>query len=163
MRLPFIKVSMVLRHKHWFENDEKYDFEAISKARTLKHIDVQFFCKNFDLPSVEIYHNEASIDGKIRNIRTPTIFLNADDDIFSPKRAFPIEQIKANPFTALVHTKYGGHISFCEGLIPTGCNYVCRVLTDYLKSVLDQSTDLKPETPNSKFNEENLEKIELVI
>ena len=125
---------MVLRHKHWFENDEKYDFEAISKARTLKHIDVQFFCKNFDLPSVEIYHNEASIDGKIRNIRTPTIFLNADDDI-----------------------------SFCEGLIPTGCNYVCRVLTDYLKSVLYQSTDLKPETPNSKFNEENLEKIDLVI
>lgn len=58
--------------------------------------------------------------------------------MFSPARAFPIEKIKQNPFTAMVCTKYGGHISFCEGLIPTGCNYTCRLLKEYLQYVLNE-------------------------
>jgi len=55
--------------------------------------------------------------------------------MFSPESAFPYEIIKANPFTAMVWTKHGGHIGFCEGILPTGCNYVCRILREYLKIV----------------------------
>ncbi len=29
-----------------------------------------------------------------------------------------------------------GHIAWCEGLYPLGCNYTCRMLNDYLKYVL---------------------------
>lgn len=129
----------IFTHMHWYINDDRYDFEAIANARTLKNIDTQFVCKNFNFPSVEEYYNEGCLDAKIKDIKTPTLFLNAGDDMFSPESAFPIEQIKANPFTALIHTKYGGHIAFCEGLMPTGCNYVCRLLTEYLQCVLSES------------------------
>ncbi len=83
------------------------------------------------------------MDAKIQNIKVPTLFLNAGDDMFSPERAFPIEKIKSNPFTAMVWTKYGGHISFCEGFIPYGCNYTCRIFKDYFQHVLNELNSFK--------------------
>ncbi len=58
--------------------------------------------------------------------------------MFSPERAIPIDEIRKNPNTAMVCTRYGGHISFCEGIMPTGCNYSCRLLTEYLTYVLNE-------------------------
>jgi predicted alpha/beta-fold hydrolase len=69
--------------------------------------------------------------------------------MFSPERSFPIEKIKANPSTAMVVTKYGGHIAFCEGLLPIGCNYVCRVLTEYFNIVLNEALE-KPKTSHGE-------------
>ena len=57
-------------------------------------------------------------------------------------KAYPIEKLSANPNIALVVTKYGGHISFVEGLCPTGCNFACRILKDYLSNIL---IDIKSE------------------
>lgn len=74
--------------------------------------------------------------------------------MFSPESAFPIEQIKSNPYTALVRTKYGGHIAFCEGLLPTGCNYTCRLLTEFIQIVLsDMESD---ETLNNQKTESDI-------
>jgi predicted alpha/beta-fold hydrolase len=95
-------------------------------------------CKQFGYATWEDYYRDACLDGKIQNIKTPTLFLNACDDMFSPERAFPLEKIKQNPFTAMVCTKYGGHIAFCEGLLPTGCNYACRLLGEYINYVLNE-------------------------
>ena len=85
------------------------------------------------------YYRDCGLEDRIPNIKVPTLFLNAADDMFSPERAFPIESIKSNPYTALVKTSYGGHFSFCEGIFPTGCNYVCRVLREYLKNLLENN------------------------
>ncbi len=89
------------KHRHYWVNDDKYDVDAISKACTLKKIDSLFVCKNFGYNNVMDYYTEASLDAKIKNIQTPTLFLNACDDFISPECAFPIEQIKSNPFTGL--------------------------------------------------------------
>jgi predicted alpha/beta-fold hydrolase len=94
--------------------------------------------KQFGYASWEDYYRDACLDSKIQNIKVPTLFLNSCDDMFSPERALPLEKIRQNPYTAMVCTKYGGHISFCEGLLPTGCNYTCRLLTDYLNYVLNE-------------------------
>lgn len=50
-----------------------------------------------------------------------------------------MDKFSSNPNIALVMTKYGGHISFVEGLCPTGCNYACRLLNDYLSNVILES------------------------
>lgn len=138
------------RHIHWYKDDKIYDFDAIAKACTLKKIDTEFVCKQFGYADVNDYYSEGCLDAKIKNIQTPTLFLNSGDDMFSPESAFPIEQIKANPFTALVATKYGGHVAFCEGLIPTGCNYTCRLLTEYLSIILndDSQRDVNNNEPS---------------
>ena len=118
---------------------EKYFIRKMYfKAYSIRDFDTQFVAKQFGYATCEEYYTDACLDTKIPNIRVPTLFLNAGDDMFSPERAFPIEKIRANPNTAMVWTKYGGHISFCEGFWPTSCNYACRVLRDYLQVVVSE-------------------------
>lgn len=131
------------KYKHLFETDQKYDCEAIARCSSLREFDTKFVCKQFGYESLLDYYKDACLDSKIQNIKIPTIFLNAGDDMFSPSRAFPIEKLQQNPYTAMVWTKYGGHISFCEGILPTGCNYVCRLLKEYLDYVLNESQELE--------------------
>jgi len=106
------------KHKHLFKDDERFDCAAIAKCISIRDFDTQFVSKQFGYASCEDYYKEACLDAKIQNIKVPTLFLNAGDDMFSPERVFPIEKIKSNPFTAMVITKHGGHIGFCEGLLP---------------------------------------------
>ena len=95
-----------------------------------------YVSKQFGYASCEDYYQDGCLDAKIQNIQVPTLFLNAADDMFSPETSFPIEKIKSNPYTALVKTNYGGHISFCEGIFPTGCNFVCRLLREYIQLLI---------------------------
>ena len=110
----------------------------MAKASCIRDFDTLFVAKQFGYESVEAYYRDACLDDKVTDIKVPTLFLNAEDDMFSPKRAFPLEKVKANPNTAMIITKYGGHISFCEGLVPTGCNYTCRILAEYLKHIINE-------------------------
>ena len=126
------------RYKHHFENDERYDCKAIARAVSLRDFDTHFVCKQFNYDSYEDYYRDACLDSKIQNIKVPTVFLNAADDMFSPERSWPVEKVKQNPYTAMVCPRYGGHIGFCEGILPTGCNYTCRLLTEYLNTVLSE-------------------------
>lgn len=129
------------KHQHLFATDERFDCAAIAKCTSIKDFDTQFVSKQFGYNSCEDYYKDSCLDAKIQNIRVPTLFLNAADDMFSPERAFPLDKFKSNEHIALVCTKYGGHISFIENFIPTECNYVCRLLTDYLKLVLNDLKD----------------------
>jgi predicted alpha/beta-fold hydrolase len=115
------------------------------QCNSIRDFDMRFTIKQFGYETCEAYYRDASLDSKIQNIKVPTLFLNAADDMFSPARAFPIEKIRQNPYTGMVITKYGGHISFCEGILPTGCNYTCRILKEYLQHVLNEleEEDLK--------------------
>jgi predicted alpha/beta-fold hydrolase len=106
------------KHKHLFKDDERFDCAAIAKCISIRDFDTQFVSKQFGYASCEDYYKDACLDAKIQNIKVPTLFLNAGDDMFSPERAFPIEKIKSNPYTAMVWTRHGGHIGFCEGLLP---------------------------------------------
>ena len=108
------------------------------KSKCLREFDTLFIAKHFGYDSCDDYYKDASLDAKISEISVPTLFLNSGDDMFSPEKAFPLEAIKANPNLALVWTQYGGHISFCEGLVPVGCNYSCRILSEYIQQVLNE-------------------------
>ncbi len=133
------------KYKHLFETDQRFDCSTIARCSSIRDFDTHFVSKQFGYSSVEEYYKDGCLDAKISNIRTPTLFLNAGDDMFSPERAFPIDKIKSNPYTAMVWTKYGGHISFCEGVLPVNCNYTCRLLRDYISLLLsNQNQVLEP-------------------
>jgi len=146
------------RNKHLFETDERYDVQAIAKCNSIREFDTHFICKQFNYASYEDYYRDACLDAKIQNIQVPTLFLNASDDMFSPERAFPIDEIRKNPKTAMVCTRYGGHISFCEGILPTGCNYTCRLLTEYLTYVLNEVEEQAKNASPSSSSDSQKEK-----
>ena len=92
--------------------------------------------KMFGYDSLEDFYRDGCLDAKIENIRIPTLFLNAADDMLSTETDIPIDKIKSNPFTALVMTSFGGHGGYSETFFPKGCNYACRILRDYFQVIL---------------------------
>ena len=75
--------------------------------------------------------------GKFHRIETPTLLLNAADDMLSPLACLPIGEIEANPFTAMLVTARGGHIGFLENGIPLvkSSYYLEKLLEQYLRAV----------------------------
>jgi abhydrolase domain-containing protein 1/3 len=100
------------KHQHLFEADGRYDCAAIAKCNSIRDFDTQFVSKQFGYDSCEAYYKDSCLDNKIGNIRVPTLFLNAADDMFSPERAFPLDKFRSSEYIAMVMTRYGGHISF---------------------------------------------------
>lgn len=145
----------IQRYIHLFQQDStaNYDFQALNRCRSLRDIDTHFVTKQFGYQTLDDYYRDACLDTKVKDIRTPTLFLNAADDMFSPARSFPLDKFNSNPNIAMVMTKYGGHISFTEGLWPTGCNYACRLFKDYLNNII---TELQ--TANEQIINKNDEK-----
>ena len=89
--------------------------------------------------SLENFYGDGCLDAKIQNIKVPTLFLNAVDDMLSTETDIPIEKIRSNPYTALIKTKFGGHNGFSETVIPKGCTYVCRLLREYIQTLLEDN------------------------
>jgi abhydrolase domain-containing protein 1/3 len=145
----------IQRYLHLFQQDStaNYDFHALTRCRSLRDIDTHFVTKQFGYQTLDDYYRDACLDSKVKDIRTPTLFLNAADDMFSPARAFPLDTFSSNPNIAMVMTKYGGHISFTEGFWPSGCNYACRLFKDYLNNII---TELQ--TTNEQILNKNEEK-----
>jgi abhydrolase domain-containing protein 1/3 len=69
-----------------FKDDKRFNLQQISRCRSIREIDTNFTAKQFGYSTCEDYYNDASLDSKIQDIKTPTLFLNAADDMFSPER-----------------------------------------------------------------------------
>lgn len=121
------------------EHIQKY--ESYAKWFTLRDFETKFIVKQFGYADCDEYYQDATLDVKIHNINVPTLFLNSKDDMFSPYKSFPIDKIKTNPYTAMILTKYGGHIAWCEGIYPLGCNFTCRILNDLLKFITNEISE----------------------
>jgi predicted alpha/beta-fold hydrolase len=81
-----VSIIQLKRYKHIFQDDKRFDLQSIARCRSLRDIDTNFTAKQFGYPSCEDYYNDASLDAKIQDIKIPTLFLNAADDMFSPER-----------------------------------------------------------------------------
>jgi predicted alpha/beta-fold hydrolase len=55
----------------------------------------------------------------IKDIKSPTLFMHAQDDPLMPPNCVDFEAIATNPNTILGVTKMGGHTSYHESLFDT--------------------------------------------
>lgn len=77
------------------------------------------------------YYQAASSLPHIPKIRTPILFLAAEDDVFLGE--LPIRQCSSNPYTLLAITSRGGHVAFLTGLWPFGQAWMDQVALDFLQ------------------------------
>jgi predicted alpha/beta-fold hydrolase len=68
-----------------FEKDKRIDLNKVFECKTLLEFDTHFVAKISGFESTEDYYHAANVDWKLKLIRTPTLFLNAADDMFSPE------------------------------------------------------------------------------
>ena len=52
--------------------------------------------------------------------QVPTFAINAEDDPFQPEDSIPKVQAETSSHVAILTTKYGGHVGWLEGWVPTG-------------------------------------------
>ena len=61
--------------------------------------------------------------------------INAEDDPFQPGDSIPKAQAERSSHVGIVTTKYGGHVGFVEGWIPTGFFWSDRLVSEFLQTV----------------------------
>jgi predicted alpha/beta-fold hydrolase len=72
--------------------------------------------KQLNLQGVADYLKKASPYFRIKNIRKPTMFMNALNDPFMGDVVIDYDVFKENEFTVLATNKYGGHMGYHEDL-----------------------------------------------
>ncbi|KAJ2253046.1 medium-chain fatty acid ethyl ester synthase/esterase 2, partial [Coemansia sp. RSA 455] len=92
------------------------DAEEIVKARTMNEFNEAYPVKVFGYESAEQLNISGSSVHYLKDIKVPTLFINALNDPICDKSTIPYEEIANNPYLLLACTKYGGHLAYFEGL-----------------------------------------------
>jgi predicted alpha/beta-fold hydrolase len=69
-----------------FENEKRLNFKKMMESKTLSQFFFEYNTKYYGFKSLKDFCDALSPDSKIKNIKIPTIFLNAADDMFSPAK-----------------------------------------------------------------------------
>lgn len=106
-----LKKQLHLRGKH-FPNQIKT--EKINSCRTILDIDDLYTSKAHGFQNAKDYYRKSSSLQFLKNIKIPTLLLNAKNDNFLSEDCFPVEIAKSNPYLFLEIPKYGGHVGFIQ-------------------------------------------------
>ncbi len=90
------------------------DMPAILRARTLREFDAVATAPLHGYESAEAYYLSASSAPFLKEIRVPTLLIQAEDDPFLPSRHLPRDAIARNPSLVSAFTSEGGHVGFIE-------------------------------------------------
>ncbi|XP_026175092.1 phospholipase ABHD3-like isoform X2 [Mastacembelus armatus] len=131
----------VTRHRKILE--KVVDVDYVLKSQTIREFDERFTSLLFGYKSCTEYYRDASPDKKLPSTAVPILCLNAADDPFSPKNAFPLTIVQGLPNVALLLTAHGGHIAFLQGLFPRGESYMERLFGQFIQSVFEHPRDIK--------------------
>jgi len=127
-------VESIREVKHLFESN--YDLDHVFSSKTIKEFDSRFTAKLFGYKNVNEYYTAARLASRLPNIKVPSLALSAEDDPFQPGDSLPTDGAARSSHVAILATKYGGHIGFMEGTLPTRYHYSDRLFSQYLKTVL---------------------------
>ncbi|XP_040577679.1 phospholipase ABHD3 [Lepeophtheirus salmonis] len=129
-------VNTVKEAKHHFENDI-LDLKRVFSSTTIKEFDSSFTIHQFGYNDVSEYYQDASLIGKLKNIRIPVLAINSNDDPFQPGKTIPCGEAVETDNIGILTTEYGGHIGFLEGYIPNRICFTDRVFKKLATAVFE--------------------------
>ena len=93
--------------------------------------------KNMGLKNADEYYELTKLYGKPSKVKVPTLIINSEDDPLTLRDYIDAKELtdKSNNNLALVLTKEGGHVSFCEGLNGMG-SYVEDVAEEFFNILM---------------------------
>ncbi len=93
------------------------NYPPLSELRTIKDFDDKITAPLHGFNGVHDYYNKSSSRQYLKNIRVPTLLLNAKDDPFMTEDVIPRPQ-ELSPAVKLEVTEAGGHVGFVAGNFP---------------------------------------------
>lgn len=143
------------KHKAQLQQDPQIDLQSVKHATRTSQTEAALICPAWGYANIQAYYDDINGLNWIPKIKTPTLFLSAEDDPFlgesSPPR--PYKQCESNPHTVLVLTAHGGHCAHLPlGSWVTGKAWMDTVAMQFFSAVSahvnSQSTEAA-QTPSS--------------
>tara|TARA_R110000868_G_scaffold14661_10_gene67877 strand:- start:2791 stop:3756 length:966 start_codon:yes stop_codon:yes gene_type:complete len=88
------------------------DLAGIDKIKSFQEFDDRFTGPLHGFKNGQHYYEDVSCKKWLKNIKVPTLIINAKDDPFLTKECFPIEEARQNKNLYLEIPKTGGHVGF---------------------------------------------------
>ncbi|XP_045780702.1 protein ABHD1 isoform X2 [Maniola jurtina] len=129
----------------------RHAWPALERCRTVRQFDAAFTAAHFGFASVDAYYAAATLRGRLRAVRVPTLCLQAADDPFQPAAVLPAREAARSARVALAVTARGGHIGFLEGwwpappATPPQRTYIARLAAQYFRALLDEPLAAPPD------------------
>jgi len=139
MHLAYCLVSTFKTYMHLFDGRPQCDLNSVLSSRTVKQFDSSFTAQHFGYKDVDAYYRDAMLKGQINKIKVPVLAISAEDDPFQPGESIPTDEAKESDHVAILRTKYGGHIGFMEGWLPTRYHFTDRLFAQFIDAVYNQN------------------------
>lgn len=146
------------KFRHQFAKDPNIDLSKVRAASLTSDAEAAIICPAWGYPNIKAYYDDINGLKWIPKIRTPTLFLSAEDDPFlgetGPPR--PYHECSNNPYTVFVLTAHGGHCAHLPlGSWVTGKAWMDTVAMQFFSAVRVLSA--KPGGPLHVFRESSSE------
>ncbi|KAG8917560.1 hypothetical protein FRC02_003047 [Tulasnella sp. 418] len=123
-----------------------------------RNITMTSFSRDFIAPlsgasDVAEFCDTTSSAPRIRDIRTPTLFINAMDDPMYPGKYLPFDAVCRNPYTAMAVTARGGHLGWISNeKNPDGrpTQWVVGPIVEFFKGILEAQPAARPMMSTSR-------------
>jgi len=90
------------------------DVDALLKANNFFKVDSIYTAKVFGFKNALDYYEKASVLPHLSNLRTPTLLLNAKDDMMLGESSYPTKLAGQHQYLFLEISNYGGHLGFYQ-------------------------------------------------
>ncbi|KAJ2743025.1 hypothetical protein GGI20_004058 [Coemansia sp. BCRC 34301] len=94
------------------------DPARIVASQTMSEFNEAYVAKVFGYNSAKDLNVSGSSVHYLKDIKIPTLLINALNDPICESSTIPYEQVAKNPHLLQACTKYGGHLAYFEGLRP---------------------------------------------
>lgn len=106
------------------------DREAVQRSSTFRQIDDLYTAPIHGFKDADDYWTRASSKPGLKNIRVPTLLLNAQNDPFLPASALPTASEVSDSVT-LDFPGSGGHVGFVDGNMPGHLEWLPQRILNY--------------------------------
>lgn len=144
------KLSNKIYMKHFKDqiiesvSEKKEQLEAVginthelSRANNFFEIDSLYTAKVFGFKDAHDYFDKASVLQHLKQLKTPTLLLNAKDDMMLGEKSYPYELASSHPCLYFEATDYGGHLGFNQ----TGEQYYNVSSLNFINKIRDMRSE----------------------
>jgi hypothetical protein len=116
--------------------DSKLDKEAIATAKTFSDFDNAVTAPLFGFKNASDYWTQCSSKQFLKEIKLPTLLINALDDTFLSESCHPFNEASINNNLTFEASKYGGHVGFNTSFFCKDLFWSENRILDYISHII---------------------------